>query len=119
VRRGKANDAVVIGHERAVKFDRTGHQQAIGRVAVLQFGKAIGSRTSTKDERHGGHTGTLDKTCEPVRNGQIELDFPAINQQRYFPSCDSAQQKRAAVMPALGNQASRGPAQPPGTTVEP
>jgi len=77
---GEAQDALVIGDERAGQVDRGCDQQSIRRVAVLQMIESIAARGGPMPERRGSEAGALKESRDPRSDRQIQLDPPGIDE---------------------------------------
>jgi len=99
----EAQNSLIIGNQRTSKFDRGRDQKPIRRVAMFELVKTITAGSGTMAERCRLDTRPLEEPRDPCLDRKIQLDPPAVDEQRNFPDADSTQTNSYPVLPATVN----------------
>src|SRR5271165_4394542 len=104
MRFAEASNALVIRDQGAVKLDCGGNEQPIRGITVLETVELIAARGCMMAQWHRRDAGTIEEALDPGFNGNVQINPPGVDEQRYLPGGDGAQVNGSAASPAVIGQ---------------
>ncbi len=82
----EAQDALVVGDERAAEFDCGRNQEPISGIPVLEVVKLVAPRRRAMTKQRGLDPRTLQEAGDPILDRKVQFYSPGIDEQSDLPS---------------------------------